>query len=785
VSVRWLAFFIERMLFIIVLLLMAWPALAQQRVFDIAIISDGPSDRLRSRQETYVSELLTLTEGEFEVRVRHFQGDWSSASIKRIFDEVYADAEIDLLMATGFISNQTGAMRSNFPKPTFLPVLLDPKMLVSLPVNDTSGITNLNYLTVYADFAEDLDALTEVAPFDKLVLIMDEELSAVIAPLKSQSNDTSAKRGIELLEVTHDGVNHDLFDRIPVGTNALFVAGLPRLPAEKFTRLIEQINTAGIPSYSFVGIADVERGLLMTSSESRDIARQARLNALNMQAVMLGARAEDQPVSASSKKRFTINMATARELGISPTFDVLNSSTLLHERPTATGQLFGLTEVAVEAINQNQDLLAQRYGVDAGFEDIDIAQSALFPQIDFGASSDVFKVSPAVELGFSPERTTDIGANLQQLIYSDPVYANIEIQRQLQLNRESVLREVQLDIIQAATSAYYVVLNAREQLGVEENNLDVTRRNLELARDRVELGSSSAADVYRWMAEEARARIRVIDAKRAVNQGWNRLNRLLHRPQFERLALKQATLNEPFVISQADFDQMISNPADYARFSNFAIDLGLARAPEIEQATAQIDAKKRELVSEKRSFWVPDVSVGGTYSSNLARTQTPGALPSGEGLDDWNFGIQASIPIFTGGQRGSAVTRAELELRQLEVLRTSASEKIEEEIRIQLHEAQAAYGTIDLTRAAADASEKNYQLVADAYARGTVSIIQLLDAQEASLEANAASISSVYQFLITIMAMQRAMGGYDYLMTEQEKIALANSLRQYMTGSAQ
>ena len=105
----------------------------------------------------------------------------------------------------------------------------------------------------------------------------------------------------------------------------------------------------------------------------------------------------------------------------------------------------------------------------------------------------------------------------------------------------------------------------------------------------------------------------------------------------------------------------------------------------------------------------------------------------------------------------------------------------EEDIRRQLHFAQAAYGRIGLTQVAAIASGKNFDLVADAYARGTVSVIDLLDAQDTSLTANAASSDSLYNFLITIMALQRAVGGYDFLLPADRREAIADEIRRYLT----
>jgi len=761
------------------LLAAATSASAQDR-FDVAFIGDGPGDRLSERVDAYVGELRALTQTEFDVRIHSYLGNWSQDSIVTAIEDAYADPEIDMLLVTGFVANQVASKRSTFPKPTFLPVLLDRRLLKSPPVERTSGIENLNYLTLYSGFGEDLDALGEAVQFSKLVLLMDEELSGVIPGLKAAAAEICRQRGIELREVNHDGINHKLMDLVPAGTDAIFVAGLPRMPPDEFAALVDDINTAGIPSYSFVGTDDVERGLLMTSSESRDINRQARMNALNMQAVMLGANASEQPIASQSERQFTINMATARQLGVSPSFDVLNSATLLHERPKASGRLYGLIEVAQEAVAQNQDLLAQRFATDAGQEETHIARATLLPQLGLSATHDLRNVSPLVDGGLFAERTTDGAVSLEQLIYSDSATANVTIQKQLQFAREASLNETRLSIIQAATSAYYNVLNARSQLGVQENNLKVTRRNLRLARNRVELGSTSPADVYRWEAEEARAQILVLDTRAVLNQAWNRLNRLLHRRQFERLALRKASFDEPFVISRSEFESLVNSPADYSRFSQFFVDRGLGQAPELLQISAQLTAKRRELKSQKRSYWLPDFSLGGRYTSNFNQSGAGGGPAAGEDLEDWTVGLQATLPLFSGGQRRAKVSRASLELYQLEALHQSTAEKVEEEIRIQMHLAQAAYGRIDLTAIAAESSRKNYELVADAYARGTVSIIQLLDAQDASLSANAASIDSLYNFLTIIMALQKAVGRFDYLMPEDERIAVAAAMRDYL-----
>ena len=770
--------------FILVALLLciSAPGQAQEKVV-VAVVLDGPSARLANQQQLYVDELLVLTENEFDVEIREFMGAWTKDSTLSTIDAAYADPDVDLVLAVGFVANQVAATRSEFPKPTFLPVILDTGLLKSGAKDGTSGVRNLNYLTAYANFDDDLDTLSRFKPYRNLVLFVDETLSTAIPQLRNAALDVSSAKGITLIEVTHDGVDHRLMNRVPAGSDAVFIAALPRMPATDFADLIAAINAAGLPSFSFVGVTDVERGLLATDREPRDVDRQARLNALNMQAVMLGERTEDQPIASLKKEQLTINMATARQIGLSPSFDLLSDAVLLNRVPEVTGDEYGLVEIARMAIEQNQDLLAETYGVQAGLEEIARARANLLPQIGASGSYTVRNDSPLVSAGLSSERSTDAAISVDQLLYSDAASANLKIQTQLQKSRLASFDEFRLDVVLAASTSYYAVLNARSQLAVQENNLRISKANLELAENRVSLGSSTAADVYRWQAEVARAQILVLNERATENQAHVTLNRILHKPQGVRLALREASFNEPFVMTRKEFDKLIASPADYATFSRFYIERALRQAPELEQLNAQIVAKQRDLTSQRRSYWLPDFSIGGRYTSNLGQSGLGVGPPSGENLDDWSVGLQATLPLFSGGLKKANVSRASYELRQLESLRSSAEERVEEAIRSQLHSVQAAYAQIDLTAIAADASLKNYNLVSDAYARGAVNVIELLDAQETSLTASAASAESLYNFLSIIMAMQRAVGGYDYLLPPEERNALAVEFRSTLTGT--
>jgi outer membrane protein TolC len=131
--------------------------------------------------------------------------------------------------------------------------------------------------------------------------------------------------------------------------------------------------------------------------------------------------------------------------------------------------------------------------------------------------------------------------------------------------------------------------------------------------------------------------------------------------------------------------------------------------------------------------------------------------------------LRLSLPLFEGGARFADKHQATEELTQLEIERSAVAERIGLRIRSALHLAGASHAGIKLSRDAAVASQNNLELVTDAYTRGTVSIIDLLDAQNAAVVDEQNAANAVYDFLIDLMDVERAVGQFDFFATPDER----------------
>jgi outer membrane protein TolC len=74
---------------------------------------------------------------------------------------------------------------------------------------------------------------------------------------------------------------------------------------------------------------------------------------------------------------------------------------------------------------------------------------------------------------------------------------------------------------------------------------------------------------------------------------------------------------------------------------------------------------------------------------------------------------------------------------------------------------------------------KNLDLVTDSYAKGVVSIQDLLDAQNSALTADLNAANAVYDFLIDLVEVERAAGRLEWFKAEEDRDAWVRRIRDY------
>ena len=757
-------------------LLFAAPSLAKQQV-KIGIVLDGPWGRFQEKIETVKQEIIALTEAEFDVAFPDamlVDGQWTVAGINLAIDSLLQNKETDLIITLGHVASNEIAKRRDLSKPVIAAFLIDAD-LQGLPVTEGgSGIKNLAYVDRMQRIEREISSFQDITPISHLAIMVDNNIIQTIPQVVKAIEEMASQKGIKLSIVGVETSATEALQKLDDDVDGVLLTPLYRITNDDFKNLVVGLIQKKLPSYSYIGLKEVEEGILATFSHESSTVHLARTVALIVHDILRGQKPENIQVSFATDKQLTINMATARAINIFPDFDVLTEADLLYEKESGVSRKLNFHIAVQDAVSSNLDLAAADHALIAGAEKVKESRAPLLPQVGLGAGAVVIDEDrAAASSGQFPEKSFSGGITASQLIYSDKAWTGYEAEKFLQDSRSENRQSLQLDVILAASSAYLNVLRAETVESIEKENLKLTRANLERAQVRVNIGAAGPEEVYRWEVEIARRRQNVLRAESSTLDSKNELNRILNRPLQELFLTEEMELADPLqMMADDNLVRMISNSRKLNIFRSFMVEEGLKISPELKSIDSEIAAQERIMLSARRNFWLPDFSLEGEVFETFDKSGAGSSPPPGtEGKDstDWSVGAFATFPLIAGGGKSATVNRTTEELSSLRLNREATANRIEQSILFAINLIRASYPSIQLSRDAAIASDKNLELVTDSYERGILSIIDLLDAQNQALSANLDAANSVYRFLVDLMKVQRSLGLFVFFLDEDQK----------------
>ena len=735
----------------------------------IGIVADGPTARAMMTPAFIRDEALNVLGTSLDMRIpedKRLHGNWTREGIRAALDRHLSDPEVDVVITLGLLASYEAAHREPLSKPVIAPFVTDP-VLQGYPLKEgRSGRHNFVYVASFQSVAEEMRLFQRVVRFRHLAILIDRLPLETMPELDVKAQALARELGVRATLIPVTTSVDEALAALPADIDAVYVAPLLRLSEDDIRDLAAKLIERRLPSFSLLGRHELMHGLLLSVSGDREQdQRLARRIALDLQRIVAGEDAADIEVGFPAQQRLAINMRTARAIGFSPRWQDLTDAEQYFAEETAALPTLSLLEAMQAALESNPSLRASELATNIAAEDVRGSRSALLPQLDASVSATQIDEDRASPL-FQAEKTQAASLDLLQVIYSDRAWAGLKISQQLKIASDEQYRESLLDTLDAAASAYLDLLRARSVEGVRRANVENTRTNLETSRVREAVGLTQRSEYLRWVAQINFDRQNLLVAEANRRQAETELARILHRPSSQPFTTIETGLDEPMaLVSNARTQSFIDTPASWAVFQEFSVADALARAPELKSVEASIAAQERAVSSAQRAFYLPEFALQAGGSNAFARSGA--GSQTGPGFPDeetWNVTLQATLPLFTGGARRAEYSRTRFELRQLESQRLSIADAVEARTRAALHRTAGSYPSIDLSQQAAAAARENLNMVRDAYSKGAVSVTDLVDAQDASLDAELGAAEAKYTFLIDFVAVLRATGSFDMLL---------------------
>lgn len=777
----------------------------------IGIVVDGPWERndvLRDLLHTEIREVLGKEKAVEFPAGSFLVGDWTLAGVRALDTRLLADPQIDIVLGMGLICSQDLATRGPFTKPVIAPIVIDVDRQHVPFKNGASGVRNLSYLVYPMTFVRDLQLFREIVPFRKLVNIASKPYDDVLPPPPVSLPEVGRRLGVDVKEIFLGFSADEVLNALPKDADAVFVEPTLHLPPGEFRKLAQGFIARRLPSFSFLGEAEVRQGI-MASANPDIVPRLARRVALNIQRILEGEEPGSLPVAFTPGKRLTINMKTAYSVGVSPKWSTLLEAELVEIDSTVPGGIsMNLADAIRRFSEQNLDVQAKIRDVAAQANNVRIARSAFFPTIDLGVTGLQIDQEHA-QAGAMPERSATAEASAGILLFSEPAFANLSIQSSLQESREHELQITRLNTIVDGGTLFINYLRTRKLFYILLDNLRLVRTNLELARVRQTTGAAGQEETLRWEVEIANLRKTAMDVQAQMNQALYGLKQVLNIPLLYVVNVAEVSLEDSSLfISSKELRSYFEDPLSFDLLSDFITGEGARLAPELRQLDHAIEAQERALTSARLSYFLPTLSAFGKYSDRFMKSDivspfqlppissapppgTPGEAflyqllgsfsPTLPGDRSWSAGLQLSLNLFNGFATRATEEKTSLVLEQLRLTRQSVAEKVALRIRVEMEKAKATYFSIQQATLQQNAARKTLEIVTDSYSRGGVSILSLLDAQNSALRADQVAANALYDFFIDYLSLERAIGEIDVLMAPRDRDDVLTRLKAHMS----
>ena len=285
----------------------------------------------------------------------------------------------------------------------------------------------------------------------------------------------------------------------------------------------------------------------------------------------------------------------------------------------------------------------------------------------------------------------------------------------------------------ATDAAYFAVLAERELARVATDRVNRAQEQLGIARVRVSAGEAIASDSLQLVLELNRARFFLLRQDSAVIASRYRLGSLIG-------------LSGP--AEAAPFDSAVPPPLPFTEEQATA-ELR-ERGPDVEAARAD-ERRAESVLGAERERYLPALTLSattGAYDSELF----PDALRRSQ------LQIALALPFWDGGQRELAVARLQADRNVARANREQRERSAAERIAQAYHGYGTARAGIELAQVGVVAATETYRVQRARYGEGATTILELLEAQVALSEAEAALVQSRFAARLALSQIEALLG---------------------------
>ncbi|MCQ2238762.1 MAG: TolC family protein [Bacteroidaceae bacterium] len=411
----------------------------------------------------------------------------------------------------------------------------------------------------------------------------------------------------------------------------------------------------------------------------------------------------------------------------------------------ASAQTWNLKQCIDYAMEHNIQLQQNRISEKQAETDLLSSKAQMFPSLSFSTSQNVSN-SPWREtfnyMGETGSMTTsnttysgNYGLSANWTVWNGGRRKmNIESSK-ISLEKSELTSEANANSIQEQILQLYVqILYAKESVKVNESTLEVAKAQRNRAKERVEVGDLSKADLAQLEAQVASGEYNVVNAKSQVEKYKMQLKQML-----------ELTGSSDFDIATIEVtDQQAMNllPSVTSVYEQ-----ALLTRPEIRNSQLSIDAADLN-VDIAKAGKLPTVSMNANIGSNTNSSNSKAWV--NQFKQNWgnNVGLSVSVPILSQRQNRSAVEKAKYQLQASQLDLQNQQKQLYNTIEGYWIDGTTAQEQFKSSITNVNSMQTSFNLLSEQFDLGLKNIVELMDSKNNLLQAEQSKLQSKYTVIM-------------------------------------
>lgn len=419
-----------------------------------------------------------------------------------------------------------------------------------------------------------------------------------------------------------------------------------------------------------------------------------------------------------------------------------------------------LADVYSLALDNDPQILRAAAERNAAQTGVRVSKADWWPQIDFTlgysdtrADNANMNNSGLFDVSKSSSRSFNRSISLSQTLFSLATWKGTEIVEKQAYQAEVGYRLARQELMLRVTSSYFNVLRAIDGLEFAKAEQRAIERQLEQTKHRFNLGLTAITDVHEAQAQFDNAHARVIQAENGLAVALEGLREITNR-----------NITTVDVLNTDLFSPSMPQPSSAQTWVEQAYENNL----NLVMNRAGVDIAEQRIDLAKSGHY-PTVRLTANYSNNDQRTS---GRPSLNGMDSRSIGIQASVPIYSGGKTIASTQQARDNFVVASQTLEESRRAVERTVRTAYNEVVASISTIGALEQAVISAESAFKATQAGLEAGSRTIVDVLNSNRNLYDARRNLSEARYTYILNMLALEQAAGSIH----DDHLVAISNGL---------